>query len=110
MKRKQKHFYSHIVETDTLIFELNKLDLSQSEKYHLIELIDSNLHHAILEEILTHLDDEEKIIFLEHIAEGKYNDIWQLLEKRIDGVESKIEMIAEEVRKELQEDIDEIKK
>lgn len=108
-KRREKHFYSHIIELDTVLFELNKLDISSSEKAHLVELVDSNLHQAILEEVLSHLNEEEKIAFLEHMAEERYSDIWQLLEKRIDHVEDKIKKIAEEVKDELHEDINEAK-
>lgn len=108
-KRREKHFYSHIVELDSVLFELNKLDISATEKRHLVELVDSNLHQAILEEILSHLTGEEKKAFLEHMAEEKYSDIWQLLEKRIDHVEDKIQQIAKEVKEELHEDIKEAK-
>jgi uncharacterized protein YPO0396 len=108
-KRREKQFYSHIIELDSILFELNRLDISSGEKAHLVELVDSNLHQAILEEVLSHLNDEEKVTFLEHMAEARYSDVWQLLEKRIDHVEDKIKKIADEVKDELHEDIKEVK-
>lgn len=108
--RRQKQFYSHIIELDSVVFELNKLNISSREKHHLLELIDSNLHQAILEEILSHLTEEEKVVFLEHMAEERYSDIWQLLEKRIDHIEDRVKKVAQEVKEELHEDIKQAKK
>ena len=104
-----KHFYSHIVETATLSVELGEMDLSKEERRHLIELAENNIHHAILDAILSELSEENKKIFLSHLAKEEHDKVWEHLRKNIDKIEEKIKKTAEDLKKELHNDIKEIK-
>ncbi len=105
-----KKFYHEIIEIDSLFVELETLDLNEEEKKHLGELIDANLHHSLLSVILSELEDDDKKLFLHHLSRGDNRHIWDLLNKRVDNIEEKIKDAAEDVKKELHEDINEAKK
>jgi len=104
-----KHFYSHIIETATLSVELGEMDLSKVERRHLIELAENNIHHAILDAILSELSEENKKIFLSHLAKEEHDKVWEHLRKNINNIEEKIKKIAEDLKKELHKDIKESK-
>jgi hypothetical protein len=104
-----KHFYSHLIEYESLIVELDQLELSEKERHHLAQLADSNLHHTVLEAILSELNEEDKLIFLDHLKNQKHDKIWQLLNEKVDGVEEKIKRSAHELKEEMKEAIREAK-
>lgn len=101
----KKHFYSHLVEIDALVIELHKMELSDEEKAHLITLIDSSLHHTILDAVLSELSEEDKKIFLTHVAHDQHDKIWEHLNTKVDTIEEKIKLVAESLKKQLHEDI-----
>lgn len=103
----KKHFYSHIIETTTLSLELGDMDLSKDERRHLIELAENNIHHAILDAILSELTEENKKIFLSHLSKDDHDKVWEHLRKNIDKIEEKIKKTAEDLKKELHKDIKE---
>lgn len=105
-----KHFYSHIITIESLIIELDELDLSPTQKYHLSTLIDSSLHNVILDAILSELSDEDKRIFINHLSLGNHDKIWNLLNQKVDNVEEKITKAAEDLKIELHKDIKESQK
>jgi len=104
-----KHFYSHIIETSTLSLELGEMDLSKVERRHLIELAKNNIHHAILDAILSELSEENKKIFLSHLTSEDHDKLWEHLKKNIDNIEEKIKKAAEKLKEELHKDIKEAK-
>ena len=103
------YFYSHIIETESLIVEIEKMGLRDEQKTHLIGLIESNLHHVILDAILSELSTEDKKKFLEHVAREKHEEIWGLLRNKVDNIEEKIKKAADDLKRELHEDIKEVK-
>lgn len=105
-----KYFYSHLIEIESILIELDKLDLKDEQKIHLTNLIDSSLHHTILDAILSQLNDQEKRVFVNHLTAGKEKEIWELLNSRIDNVEEKIKKAAHELKDKMHEDIKVIKK
>jgi len=105
---KKKQFYSHIVETESVVVKLHEMKLSEEEKTHLIGIMDSSLHHVILDAILSELSHEEKKLFLKELASDDHDAIWKFLRGRITGIEDKIGKVAEELKKELHEDIKEV--
>ncbi|MBI4096394.1 MAG: hypothetical protein HY425_01625 [Candidatus Levybacteria bacterium] len=105
----KKYFYTHIIDTSTLSLELGDMDMTPKERIHLTSLIDSNIHHEILDLILSELSPEDKKTFLMHLASENHNKIWKLLNGKIDNIEEKIKKTAEDIKKELHEDIGEIK-
>lgn len=106
---KKKHFYSHLVETDSLFIELDKLELTEDDKANLVSLIDSNIHHAIVDAVLSELSAEDKKIFLTHVLSEEHDKVWELLDKKVDNIENKITQAAESLKKELHKDIEEVK-
>ena len=105
-----KYFYSHLIEIDSITANLDKLDLSDEEKLHLANLLDSSLHHTILGAILSQLSDSDKRVFIQQLSEGNQDKIWEFLNGKINGVEDKIKKAAQDLKTELHEDIKEAHK
>jgi hypothetical protein len=104
----KKHFYSHLIETETLTIELNKLEITEEEKAHLLTIVDSSLHHTVLDAILSELSSNDKKLFLQHIAVDDHEEIWNFLNRKVDTIEEKIKKTAEDLKKELHDDIKEV--
>ena len=102
---KKKHFYSHIVKTQSVVVKLTELTMSEDERLHLIALMDSSLHHVILDAILSELSPNDKQIFLKELAGDDHEAIWKFLRTKITGIEEKIKKAAEGLKDELHEDI-----
>lgn len=100
-----KQFYSHIIEIESLIVELDQLDLEDEQKRHLAILIDSSLHHAILDAILLELSEEDKRIFIKHLAEDDHDKIWKFLTEKVGNIEDKIKKVSEDLKHQLHEDL-----
>lgn len=105
-----KYFFNHLIEIESIIVELDKLDLSKSQKEHLSALIDSSLHHTILDAILSQLSEQQKRVFINHLSEGNHDKIWQFLNDKIDKVEDKIKQAADQLKEQLRKDLKELKK
>ncbi len=103
----KKHFYSHIVETSSISLALGEMELTPDERKHLISLAEDNLHHAILDAVLSELSDEDKEKFLILLANDEHEKVWDLLTKRVDHIEDKIRQAAEDLKKELHKDMEE---
>lgn len=106
----KKHFYHKVIETSSISLALGELDISQEERKHLIDLVEENLHHAILDAVLSELSEKDKQEFIEVFAEGDDEKIWKILSERVENIEEKIKKTAEELKKELHKDIEESKK
>jgi hypothetical protein len=104
-----KHFYSHLIEIEEIIIELDKLDLSKDQKIHLAGLIDSSLHHTILDAVLSELSEQDKKVFMNYLQTGEHEKIWGLLNTRVDKIEDKIKKAADDLKQELHKDIKEAK-
>jgi len=103
------HFYSKLVTTDSLVEALNELELTDEQRSHLLGIVESSLHHAILDAILSELSDNDKQVFLSYVTEDDHKKIWDFLNKKIDKIEEKITQTAEGLKKELHQDIKETK-
>jgi hypothetical protein len=104
----KKFFYSHIIEIDSVLVELDKMNLSQEQKEHLVDLIESHMHQVILDLILSELSDEDKKTFLQHLIEEKHDDLWIHLQSRIEKIEEKIKSAAQDVKEDLHNDIKDV--
>ena len=107
---RKKYFYTHIIDTSTLSLELGSMELDSKERTHLISLIDSNIHHAVLDLILSELNSTDKKTFLSHLASENHDKVWRFLNGKVENVEEKIKKTAEDLKKELHKDIKEVKK
>ena len=106
----KKYFYSHIVETSSISLALADLEMSPEERLHLLSLVESNIHQAILDTILSELTAEDKKNFLEHLSEGDHERIWKFLSERVEGIEEKIKKTADDLKEEIHKDVEESKK
>lgn len=106
-----KHFYSHLVKIDNLIYELDSLNFDEDQKKHLGELVDSIIHHRIMDLVLAKLSDEDKIALSQKIGSSStHQEIWEFVNAKIDGVEIEIRQKIEQTSQEFIEDIKEAKK
>lgn len=105
-----RHWYTHLIEIELIISELDKMELSKAEKLHLAHLVDSNLHHRIMDAVLTQLQDEDKRVFMRHLNEDNHDKIWQFLNEKVDDIEIKIKKAAGDLMEELKKDLKEAKK
>jgi len=107
------HFYSKLISTDSIVEALNDLDLSEEERRKLLGIVESSLHHAVLDAILSELSDHDKQLFLQIVTEddqdSQHKKIWDFLSKKIDKIEEKIVQTGEDLKKELHKDIQETK-
>lgn len=101
----KQYFYSHLIEIETINEQLDKMNLSDEEKLHLATLLDSSLHHTILDAIFSELSDEDKKVFIQHLSSEDQEKIWRFLGEKVDGVEDKIKKAAEDIKKEIHKDI-----
>ncbi len=102
-----KYFYSHLIEIEAIVIKLDKMDLSKEEKLHLTHLIDSSLHHTVLNAILSELSEEDKRLFILHLKENNHDKIWQFLNNKVSGIETKIRKAATDLNKEFMTDLKE---
>ena len=104
------YFYSKLVNTDSLVEALAEMDLNDEQRARLLGIVDSTIHHAIVDAVLSELSESDKQIFLEHLTEDDHKKIWDFLNKKIDKIEEKILQTAEALKKELHQDIEETKR
>lgn len=106
---KKKYFYSHLVSIEILGDELEGLDLNPTEKTELMELADKNIHREVMDAILSQLEGEDKKKFLELLVADEHGKIWNHLNEKTKDIEKKIKQAADQIRKELTEDIKKLK-
>ena len=94
---------------ESIYMELDSLDLSEKEKEHLLSLADSNVHHTVIDTILSGLSHEDKKIFLRLSALDDHNAIWRHLNKKIIDIQTKIKKAASKTLTELHQDIKKVK-
>ena len=104
-----KHFFSHLIELDTLHVHLDDMDIEEHEREELRELVESNMYHAVLDAILLELSEEDKRALLQLVVEGEEEKVWELLNNKIDNIEEKIKKTAEDIKKILHKDISGVK-
>lgn len=100
-----KHFYSYHVEIESIIIEIESLPIEKHQKKHLISLAESQIHNTILDSILSELSKEDKKVFLEHLNTKDHDKIWKFLREKITDVEEKIKGAAQEIKKQLRNDL-----
>ncbi len=104
----KKHFYSHLVSMDTVVVKLDELGVTEDQKAHLLELIETNLHHTVMDLILSELTEEDKKIFLSHVIYNDHSRTWEHLFEKVEKVEAKILDAAESLKEELHQDINDV--
>lgn len=104
------HFYSHLVEIETVVTELDVLELSSEERNELIKIIEMTIHHVVLNTVLAALEEADKREFLSRLAGNDHVEIWKILTAKVPDVHEKIRKSAHTVKKEMSDDIKETHK
>lgn len=104
-----KHFYHHIIEIDTIYTILDVMDLEENERNELIILIDSTLHHTIIDTVLSELSEKDKKVFLKNLEENNHDTIWHHLKNSTEDIEHKINRSVNVLLEELHNDVQEAK-
>lgn len=105
-----KHVYSHLIEIETLIVELEKIKLADHEKHELAQLIDSNIHNTVMDAILSKIPESEKKKFAEIANSEDHEKIWEFLKSKSESIEEDIKKAAAEIKKQLRQDVEEANK
>ena len=101
-----KYFYTKYLILEEFLEDFHKMDLSESERQYLSALVDSSLHHAILNEILSNLSEKNREIFLNLLKEDSSSEkLMEFLKDKVEGIEEKIKKVSGELIKEMHEDI-----
>lgn len=100
-------FYSHILKIEPVHEKLNILNLSESEKRELLDLLHSHIHITVVDIILSELDEGKKKEFLHLVAiKEDHSAAWDFvitnIEKGDDKVKKAIDDIIEEFVADLQ--------
>lgn len=98
-------FYSHLIDIDSIIYELDKMELSVLEKKQLLTLIDKSLHNKILDVVLSELSQSDKRAFVTKVTFEENEKIWKFLNQKLDKIEDKIKKAAQDLKEELHQDI-----
>ena len=106
----KKHFYSHLIEIDSIMVSLATLDISAKEKQELILIVESSVHHLVVDTVLSELVEEDKKIFIIHLAKENHIGLWTFLNHKIHNVEDKIRQAVSGLVSELHQDIEKTKK
>lgn len=103
----KKHFYHNLIAIETIETGLIALDLDDKEKKELMELANNNIHHAVLDAVLSELSEDDKKTFLSLVVSEAHDDIWKMLTEKIENAQEKIKKTANDLIAKLHEDIKE---
>jgi len=101
------YFYAHIVNPHDIHMVLDVLDITPEEKSHLSSILESSLHHHIVDLILTELPEDHKHTFLIHLTDDNHNAMWTLVKEKIENPEEKIRLSLEQFKQDILHDIQE---
>lgn len=105
------YFYSHLIEIEEITLKLDELNLSDSQKKHLASLIDSTIHHTILDIIFSKLSPIDKEILMHKIKNNPEDkEIMKILNDKVENIDMEIKEAVLKLKKELHEDIEGVKK
>lgn len=106
----KKHFYSHIIHIESVFITLDLMDMKSHEREELMMLVESSVHHMVLDTVLSKLSDADKKEFLSHLAADRHDDIWVLLKSKTKNIETHILKAVEKLKKDLHKDIVRVKR
>lgn len=107
---KNKHFYSHLVESTHLTLEIANLEVDNNQRVHLLSLVEANIHTTVVSTVLSNLKPEDKKIFLKNLSEENHEKTWQHISSRLTNAKDLIEKAINDVTKELLEDVKGVRK
>jgi hypothetical protein len=68
-------------------------------------VIESSIHHAVIDTVLSELPDEHKGIFLEHVTNQNHEGAWEIVKKYLSEPEEKIRHAINKLKSEFIKDI-----
>ncbi len=103
---RRKTFFSHLLDTDQLIMMVERLLEIEKEKMEILDMIDSTIHHRIMDRILYELDDKHHELFMTEFSRDPGNeDLLSFLKKQIPDIEDRIQSESKDAQDSLFEDI-----
>lgn len=106
-----KIFYDHLVVREEIIAELDKHVIAVEEREELVQLVDENLHHHVLDVILSSLPVEKHEEFLVRFHNTPFDErLLDYLKEMDKDIEEKITEVAKKVKSELLAEIKRAKK
>lgn len=104
-------FYAELVKVESIIVALDELNLKDDHKKHLSKLVDSTIHHTIMDLILSKLSKSDQAEFIKiYNQDPRSKEIMKFLNSKISGIDQEIEIAAKKLKVELHEDIKEARK
>lgn len=99
-------FFSHLVDSEKLILEIERLLEIETERQEILEMIDSVLRHAIVTKILDELDGKHHEEFVErYTTKPTDRNILVFLREKVPDIEDKLREEAKGVQQKLFDDI-----
>jgi hypothetical protein len=106
---KGKIFYDHLIEIEEIEVELDRHEINSDDREELLRIIDENIHHDVLNLILTSLSKEKHEPFLTKFHQTPHDvELLKYLKEEIN--EEIEERIKEEIKKVKKEVLSEIKR
>ena len=99
------HFYSHLTDPQRFHAHLQSVEMTDDERTHLVVIIESTLHHRIIDIVLENMPDPHKDTFLDHVASEDHEAVWRLLNEHVEKSEETIKEVIHLLEKELEEDL-----
>jgi DNA-directed RNA polymerase specialized sigma24 family protein len=84
---------------------MDLLDMEKHEREELILIVESSVHHVVMDIVLSQLSEHDKKVLLSHMIEGRHDDIWDLLNAKTDHIETHIRKGVDKLKKDLHKDI-----
>ena len=104
----KQHFYTHIIEIDSVYTVLDLTNMNKKERDELMVIIEATVHHVVVDTVLSELSEDDKRIFLKHLATDDHESLWKHLNSNLKNIESKILKSVNKVKKDFQKDIKKI--
>lgn len=103
---KRKTFFSHLLDTDQLIMLVERYLEVEEEKLEILDMIDSTLHHRVMDRVLHELDEGHHEIFIaEYSRDPGDEELLFFLKKHIPDIEDVIRSESKSTQASLFEDI-----
>ena len=106
----KKHFYTHLIEIDSVYTVLSLANLSSKEQEELMLIIDSTVHHVVIDTVLSDLSEDDKRTFLKHFSSDDHDNIWIHLNSKTKNIDKKIIKAVNKAKEDFHKDIKRILK
>jgi transposase len=99
------YFYDHVISVESVHRAIDDLELPTDQRVELRRLLEAQVHHNIMNLILSELPPEDRAQFLEYHSAGDSERMWALLSEKIESVEEKIRDVSDELVAQMHKDI-----